>query len=807
MMRLLHLRGVVPWLIGICVATSLACIGVTLYLGLAARTADIRKATHDLSAQTDMLARQIEGDLTLFDLAVREASNLASGQSPPRTPLLELPLTARYVGFMNVLNEVGDVIADPRSNVSRPANFAGRDYFQDHQKNPADIIMIGRPFATAPNQHASIPISRRLNRPDGGFGGVIVAGVHLAWLDDLLSHPFPGPRASITIRRDDGVILTRTPFDLDAIGRGGAADRPWLKYLRTGTSSTTEDNGGIRLFRRIGASPLVLELAVEPVDLSPGEPDWLIWLPLLTFIPALCVFGMSLLSHQLQRRGNRIAAAAHAANDENMRLLADMSHELRTPLTGILGQADLMASEGGLNDGQAARLATLTEAGALMRDIVNRVIDVARPDGRIETPLPVPCDLDPLVRTSLGMVEADSRAKGLLLTSAFEPATPRRVMLARDLVLQVLNNLLRNAVKFTTTGTVALRISGDTFHLRFEIADTGPGIPAANRHRLFHAYDRLSDTTAQNEGTGLGLSIAERFVHVMGGRIGHAENSSGGSVFWFELPITVCDPATVMTAAVILPPTAPTTRSLRLLLADDLDLTRTVTADYLRSAGHEVTAVPDGETAIAEVRNRTFDVVLTDMRMPVVDGLEVTRRIRALPGHRGRIPVVLVTADLLAITQSESGQTGVDVCLRKPFTRSELLGAVATAAKLTSTPERGDSIDPVLNEVALNELRESQGEAAFATYLGAARLRLEAMIDLLRAPDVSENPTLRQTAHELVGVTGLLGLTTLSLCLRQFDITRGGGQSADELRDATVEAVRALRRQQDPAAVSHSRVA
>jgi signal transduction histidine kinase/CheY-like chemotaxis protein len=684
--------------------------------------------------------------------------------------------------------------------VSRPANFAGRDYFQDQQKNPADIIMIGRPFGTAPNQHASIPISRRLTRPDGSFGGVVVAGVHLTWLSDLLSQPIPGLNAMITVRRSDGLILMRSPYDPDAIGRGATGDPAWQSYVRTGQSPLPDDPTGIHVFRATGAANLVLELALASADIDAGQHAWLPWLPALALIPGLCVLILSLAARRLLHRGDRIAAAAGLAHDETMRLLANMSHELRTPLTGVLGQAEMLSHEGSLTEGQASRLQLLTAAGSLMRNIIDRVVNVARPDDVIETPDLTPCDLDLLLQVSLGVVEGEARRKGLLLSSNIHPDAPRRAMLEADRVKQMLNNLLMNAVKFTRQGTVALHVTGNATHLRFAVADTGPGVPAGKRHRLFRAFDRLDVPDPRAEGNGLGLSITERLARRMGGRVGFAENPGGGSIFWFELPLIEPVPGVVPAQQTAPQAAPPEFRHLRVLLADDLDLTRGVTADFLRSGGHMVTEASNGEAAIEMVRQHDFDVVLTDMRMPVVDGLEVARRIRALPGHRGRTPIVLVTADLMALRAGEAGQCGIDIGVRKPFTRAELLAAVATAARLSPVPDVVAVDHPVLDHTALAELRQCSGDLAFGARLDEATCRIAGLLTLLDRPDAPENPTLREAVHDLIGVAGLMGLPALAATLRWFDTAADRTAPAAAVHEAAQAALCALRRQREPAA-------
>jgi signal transduction histidine kinase/CheY-like chemotaxis protein len=781
-MRPPTLRAVLPSLIGLSLAASIGCVAVAVYLGLAARTATTSRAARLMTERADTIAREIETGLAQFDLALREAvTPREASQPPPRAPMLELPLTARYVGFMNVLNEVGDVVADSRSNVSRPANFGGRDYFQDHLKDPTDTLMIGRPFGMAPNQHASIPISRRLTAPDGRFAGVVVAGIHLTWLSDLLSHE---PAGTVTIRRDDGLILMRNPFDADAIGHGGSGDPAWQTWLSTGPVPFSDKDGGLTLFHRAGTTSLVVELTLSQAEIAGGERSWLIWLPPLALIPGLCVLGLGILTLQLRHRGDRIEAGADAANDDRMRVMANMSHELRTPLTGILGQVELMTVEGGFSDRQASRLAKLTEAAMLMRTVANRVIDVARPSDPDAPPVRVRCDLDPLIRACTGLVETEAARKGLLLTTIIDPATPEQATLARDLVQQVLINLLMNAVKFTAKGTVALRVSGDAAGLRFEVADTGPGIPAGKKRRLFRAYDRL-DATSAVEGTGLGLSITKRFVHRMGGRIGHAHNPGGGSVFWVDLPTPAGPMLEVVPHEAPLEIT-PEPETLRILLADDLAMTRSVTADFLRSAGHSVTEVADGEAAVEAVRTGDYDVILTDMRMPVMDGLEATRRIRALPGATGRTPLVLVTADLVALGMGRSGRTGVDVCLMKPFTRAELLEAVATASRLPGV----EIADP---PVLTRELADKLAEEAFSAHRGAAAGRIEDLMALLERPDATESQVVKDAVHDLVGISGMLGLTALAGCLVRFDVAEDRSGPAAALRDAGADAVRALR--------------
>jgi CheY-like chemotaxis protein len=212
-----------------------------------------------------------------------------------------------------------------------------------------------------------------------------------------------------------------------------------------------------------------------------------------------------------------------------------------------------------------------------------------------------------------------------------------------------------------------------------------------------------------------------------------------------------------------------------------------------------VTEVTGGEAAIDLVRQQNFDVVLTDMRMPIVDGVEVTRRIRALPGHRARTPIVLITADIAAIRAGQAGRTGVDLCVQKPFTRTELLDAVATAAQLAPVPDASGADDPTLSMTVLAELKQTAGDTAFAGHLDQTARRIAELLQMLERPDAPDTPELREAAHDLAGVSGMIGLTALGTALRWFDTAADRTAPAAAVHEAAEASLLALRRLQETA--------
>lgn len=768
---------------GLCLVICLTCLLVAGYLTLAARAGASGHAVRTLSERADRLERQFDSDLAVFDLALKAAAREPPG--PGRLPVLDHPLTAHHAAFINRLNDLGDVTADSRPNPPHQQNFAARDYFAWHRQTAADGLFVGHSFGPKADLGATmIPISRRLVAPDGGFAGVIVAGIRLAWLRGLLADSFPGQPATATIRRADGQILMRVPFNSDDIGRTDPSDAAWLNWTQTHVSFA-ETASGLWLVRPIGGpAGLLLELSIPRGAIGPGPEVWVI--PLLTALPCGCVMILAAMIRRARRRTAQVEDGARNAAAERMRLLVSMSHELRTPLTGIIGQAELLRQETGLSGSHTERLDWMIEMGAAMRVIVNRVIDFARPGDHTVEPVLANCDLDNLLRTCRAVVEAGAAAKSLTLTAIVDPSTPRLAKLDRVLVFEVLTNQLRNAVKYTDHGSVTLRLSGGLDGLRFEVADTGRGIAPSLRGRLFQPYDRLD--AGGGEGNGLGLSITREIVARLGGRTGYRDNPGGGSVFWAELPYIPPDERPPPAAA-----SPPSRAPLRILVADDQPVTRTVTAGYLRSAGHAVIEADSGEAALDALRREPFQVLLTDMRMPGWDGLETARRVRALPGGRGTIPIVLVTADLAAQTLGVTSDARIDLCLMKPFTRSELLEAVDAVTALVPP----DDPLPVLDRALLEELAATMGRDKVDGNLRTARQRIEAFLRQPGDPDGGDRET---TMHDLTGIAGALGLSELSGCLRRADpaLPGGGAPSREAASRALAAIARYLERPGEP---------
>jgi PAS domain S-box-containing protein len=514
---------------------------------------------------------------------------------------------------------------------------------------------------------------------------------------------------------------------------------------------------------------------------------------------------------ELERLARNLATArdvADRANWAKSRFLAGMSHELRTPLNGILGYAELLRMEGGLNPTQSERVAAMLGAGKYLLQMITRVLDLSEIEAEHIELQAVEVDVLTVAMACLDVVRPQADAKRLALSIAVARDTRHTVVTDPTRLRQVLLNLLGNAVKFTAKGSIELRLRHvtDAFVLRIEVADTGPGIAAGERRRLFRDFERLGDAVTRSvEGAGLGLGLSARLAALLGGCLGHHDNPGGGSVFWLELPLdtVATSPAAVPcigeseTLADIQPLPSVV---LKVLVVDDVAMNRDIAGSFLRAAGHQVSCVEGGKEAVAAVNAAAFDVVLMDVRMPEMDGLEATRRIRSLDGEHGRVPIVALTAQAFTEQVEECRKAGMNGHVSKPFDPETLLSAVLRAHEAgtmgiddlrpavlpsAAAPVLGSDI-VVFNAAAFERTANYLAPEVVASYLEDITARGETLLSGLRRPDalIRQADELADAAHAIAGSAGLLGFERLTAMGRRFSrAAHAGAAEAPSLAD------------------------
>jgi PAS domain S-box-containing protein len=377
---------------------------------------------------------------------------------------------------------------------------------------------------------------------------------------------------------------------------------------------------------------------------------------------------------------------AEAANRAKSAFLATMSHEIRTPLNGVLGMAQAMAADNGLSPVQRERLELIRQSGEALLAILNDVLDLSKIEaGKLELEI-LDFDMSDLARGAHGAFTAVAERKGLDFSLAVEPAALGRYRSDPTRIRQILYNLISNALKFTEAGQVRVTVARTGEEVRFEVADTGPGMSQETVARLFRKFEQAdASTTRRYGGTGLGLSICGELAPMLGGRLEVESREGEGSVFRLVLPLER------ISGNEIGPPdgraangVAPTVgfEGLRVLAAEDNEVNQLVLTTLLYQVGVEPEVVSDGEQALAAWRREAWDLVLMDVQMPQMDGPTAARAIRAEEAQTGRArtPIVALTANAMAHQIAEYLASGMDGYVTKPIEAARLFEALLLAA-------------------------------------------------------------------------------------------------------------------------------
>lgn len=783
----------------------------------------LRAAEAELSRFSLTLAEQADRSFKSLDLVIssiaenivrRDATSLADfsrsvGGHDTHQLLKEKLSGLPQVDAITVINKNGKLINFSRYWPIPEVNVSDRDYFKALSSNPSMDTFVSSPVQNRGTGTWTIYIARRLNDRNGSFLGLVLGAMTLQYFEEFYQSVSRGSGSAISLMRNDGMMLARHPHT-DDVGKVFEGTREMLTKM------------GARAFRDV--SPIDGRIRIKAASRLENYPllilttqveqSLLVSWRSISWVVAAFAFGISALlliaAHLVTTWWRQIETAikldqdrsraetaraeaeatlsrlreraADAASEAKSSFVAVMSHEIRTPLNAIIGLTNAML-ETELTSNQRDLLKTMQLSGDGLMGLLNDVLDYSKLEANQMKFESIPFSPTEIVDATMSIIGARAHAKGLVLKTDYDPDLPVALLGDPGRIRQILLNLASNAVKFTQSGSITFivrrtRASGADATIEWSVSDTGIGVAADKIGSLFQDFVQ-ADTSVNRRfgGSGLGLSICKKMVDKLSGTIEVDSTLGLGTKVRVLLTLPVADTITSEPEGHREDSPLPEvlkdlSRPLRVLIADDNSTNRLVAAKMLESTGAHISMATDGMEAVAASRRFLFDVILMDIRMPEMDGIEATKIIR-LDGNP--VPILAVTANVFCDDHAVFMRSGMQGVVAKPVRKSSLLNAIGVAIMNERSRKRcvdnhtaselGGGITDVVyvSEEQHTRLSSEIGEEVVAEAVGIFFDDAAQRLGYLRHSDVTKDrEAIRLHMHSIKGSSAYLGFDIVS---------------------------------------------
>jgi signal transduction histidine kinase/CheY-like chemotaxis protein/HPt (histidine-containing phosphotransfer) domain-containing protein len=674
-------------------------------------------------------------------------------------------------------------------------DISDRDYYKALKADPNLESFMSAPVLNRGSGTGNIYVARRLNDPNGEFMGMLLGAMSLQYLENFFGSTSLGLDSTVSLVREDGTLLAHfPPTDQIGMASSGSGQRALAAGGTVREVSPRDRRVRLRAASMLPNYPALIVVSQKEESALRSWRGMAMLLSAMSLISTIVVLAAAFLIARWWNRQEQLIQAAETANAAKSTFLAMMSHEIRTPMNAVLGLATTLL-ETGLDTEQRRFVLAIHNAGDSLLEILNDILDFSKLESGQLSLEQIAFSADALVQNTLSIIGPRAAAKQLTIRTIGDPAVPPAMIGDAGRIRQILLNLVSNAVKFTSAGEIVVStqcVSRDDRQTTIEwtVGDTGIGIAHDKIGSLFVNFVQADNSINRRfGGSGLGLAISKRLVEQMGGEIKVASTLGQGSTFSFRLTLPVAEQVVApeqndqAVYAALTARIAAFGRPLRMLIVDDNPTNRLVAARMLKDFEIQTDTACDGAEAVTAANRFNFDLILMDVRMPEMDGLQATRVIRS-HGATPAVPIIAFTANAFPEDIEACRGAGMNDFVVKPARKKAMIEAILralpepalkadalpvhAAPPLASTGAAPANPVSVLDREVFRELVREIGEQAATEIHAVFTAETEARLQLLRRLAIeSERVKIGREAHSLKSSAATFGYRALAgLALR-----------------------------------------